>query len=72
MTAALGWDLSRFGPKEGFRMGNYLLLSYVGQNLAKEFIYGGPHTLVRNMPMMHHEQLEAAAWPDFDRIESMT
>ncbi len=54
MTAALGWYPSRFEPMDGFRMGNYLLLSYAGQNLAKEFIYGGPHTLVRNIPLIHH------------------
>lgn len=54
MTAALGWYPNRFEPMDGFRMGNYLLLSYAGQNLAKEFIYGGPHTLVRNIPLMHH------------------
>jgi hypothetical protein len=36
-------------------MGNYLLLSYAGQNLAKEFIYGGPHTLMKNMPLMRRD-----------------
>jgi hypothetical protein len=55
MTAALGWYPRRFEPMDGFRMGNYLLLSYAGQNLAKEFIYGGPHTLVKSIPLMHHD-----------------
>jgi hypothetical protein len=26
-------------------MGNYNLLAFAGENLALEFIYGGPHTL---------------------------
>jgi hypothetical protein len=31
MTAALGW----YEPSDGFRMGNYLLASYAGLNVAK-------------------------------------
>jgi len=49
MTAALGWYPSRYGPKDGFRMGNYNLLGQAAQNVALEFIYGGPHTLLSNM-----------------------
>lgn len=49
MTAALGWYPSRYGPKDGFRMGNYNLLGQAGQNLALEFVYGGPHTLLNSM-----------------------
>jgi len=49
MTAALGWYPSRYGPKDGFRMGNYNLLGQAGQNIALEFVYGGPHTLLNNM-----------------------
>jgi len=52
MTAALGWYPSRFSPMDGFRMGNYLLAAYAGENLLKEFVYGGPHTLVKNVPLM--------------------
>jgi hypothetical protein len=48
MTAALGWYPSRYGPKDGFRMGNYNLLGQAGQNVALEFIYGGPHTLLNS------------------------
>jgi len=33
-------------------MGNYLLAAYAGENLLKEFVYGGPHTLVKNVPLM--------------------
>jgi hypothetical protein len=53
-TAALGWYPARFDAMDGFRMGNYLLLAYGGLNLAKEFIYGGPHTLVKNVPLFGH------------------
>jgi hypothetical protein len=54
-TAALGWYPSRFDAMDGFRMGNYLLLAYGGLNVAKEFIYGGPHTLVKNVPLLGHQ-----------------
>jgi hypothetical protein len=53
MTAALTWYPNRYGPSDGFRMGNYLLLSYAGVNVAKEFIYGGPHTLMAHTPLKH-------------------
>lgn len=46
MTATLGWYPSRFSPMDGFRMGSYNLLGQAAQNLAFEFIYGGPHTLL--------------------------
>jgi hypothetical protein len=51
MTAALGWYPGRYDPSDGFRMGNYALATYAGINIAKEFIYGGPHTLLGHM---HH------------------
>jgi hypothetical protein len=46
MTATLGWYPARFGPMDGFRMGSYNILWQAVQNLAFEFIYGGPHTLL--------------------------
>lgn len=49
MVATLGWYPSRYGPKDGFRIGNYNLLGQAGQNVALEFIYGGPHTLLNSM-----------------------
>ncbi len=45
MTAVYGWYPSRYGAKDGFRMGTYDLLAFAGGNIAREFIYGGPHTL---------------------------
>ena len=53
-TAALGWYPSRYNAMDGFRMGNYALLTYTGVNVAKEFNYGGPHTLIKNVPFSRH------------------
>lgn len=45
MSAVLGWYPSRYEPMDGFRIGNYNLAAHAGQNIALEFIYGGPHTV---------------------------
>ena len=49
-AAALLWYPSRYGAMDGLRAGNYNLLAQAGFNLALEFIYGGPHTLLSH----HH------------------
>lgn len=49
MTAVYGWYPDRFGAKDGFRLGNYSLLSYMGGNIALEFFYSGPHSLLSRM-----------------------
>ncbi|HXN97696.1 MAG TPA: hypothetical protein VN881_01395 [Candidatus Acidoferrales bacterium] len=49
-AAALLWYPNRYDAMDGFRMGNYNLLVQAGLNLALEFIYGGPHTLLSH----HH------------------
>lgn len=49
MSAVYGWYPSRYGVKDGFRMGNYSLLAFAAGNILKEFIYGGPHTMFRNV-----------------------
>ena len=49
MTAVYAWFPSRYNAKDAFRMGNYNLLGFVGGNIALEFIYGGPHTLMSRM-----------------------
>jgi hypothetical protein len=54
MTAVYAWYPSRYNAKDGFRMGNYTLLGYAGGNIAREFIYGGPHSLWSRH--MHHGQ----------------
>jgi hypothetical protein len=49
MTAVYAWYPERYGAKDGLRMGNYNLLAFAGENLALEFIYGGPHTLFSHL-----------------------
>ena len=49
MTAIYGWYPDRFGAKDAFRLGNYSLLVDVGGNVALEFLYGGPHSLLSKM-----------------------
>ena len=48
-TAIYGWYPDRFGAKDAARLGSYNLLIYVGGNLALEFLYSGPHTLLSRM-----------------------
>lgn len=48
-TGVYGWYPDRFGVKDAFRIGNYTLLSYVGGNIALEFLYSGPHSLLSRM-----------------------
>jgi hypothetical protein len=47
--AALAWYPNRYGVKDGFRMGNYNLGIVAVENLALEFIYGGPHSMFKHV-----------------------
>jgi hypothetical protein len=49
MTAVYGWYPGRYDAKDALRMGNYTLLGYVGANIALEFFYSGPHSLLSRM-----------------------
>ena len=49
MTATYGWYPNRYGAKDAFRTGNYSLLSFAGENVALEFFYSGPHSLLSRM-----------------------
>jgi len=49
MTAVYAWYPDRYNGKDAFRMGNYTLLGYVGGNIALEFLYSGPHSLLSRM-----------------------
>lgn len=51
MSAALGWYPRRYNAMDGFRIGNYNLASAAATNVAIEFIYGGPHTLLGRIPV---------------------
>lgn len=41
---AFGPYPSYYGAQDALRMGNYNLLAFMRENVALEFIYGGPHT----------------------------
>ena len=60
MTAVYGWYPGRYGAKDAFRMGNYSLLGFVGGNIALEFLYSGPHSLVSRL---HLNNAHAAPSP---------
>jgi hypothetical protein len=49
MTAVYAWYPNRYNSKDGFRMGNYTMLGYVAGNVALEFLYSGPHSLLSRM-----------------------
>jgi hypothetical protein len=48
-AAVYGWYPNRYGARDAFRMGNYSLLGYIGGNVALEFFYSGPHSLLNRM-----------------------
>ncbi len=60
MTAVYGWYPSRFDARDGFRIGNYALLGYVGANVTLEFIYSGPHSWLSRL---HLNNAHAAPVP---------
>jgi len=49
MTAVYAWYPGRYDAKDALRMGNYTMLGYVGGNIALEFLYSGPHSLLHRM-----------------------
>jgi hypothetical protein len=49
MIAVYVWYPDRFDARDAFRMGNYNLLRYMGGNIALEFFYSGPHSLLTRM-----------------------
>jgi hypothetical protein len=49
LTAVYAWYPGRYDGKDALRMGNYTMLGYVGGNIALEFFYSGPHSLLHRM-----------------------
>jgi hypothetical protein len=49
MTAVYAWYPHRHGVNDALRMGSYNMLGYVGGNIALEFLYSGPHSLLTRM-----------------------
>jgi hypothetical protein len=64
MTAVYGWYPDRYNAKDGFRMGNYSLLAYVGGNIAQEFLFTGPHSFMARFHLNNgHEAQDPNAKP---------
>ncbi|MGH9513841.1 MAG: hypothetical protein ACRD2U_17075 [Terriglobales bacterium] len=55
-AAVYGWFPDRYNAKDAFRMGNYNLLGFAGGNIALEFLYGGPHTLLAHFRFLRKKQ----------------
>ncbi len=51
MAAVYGWYPDRYDARDAFRMGNYGLLAYAGENIALEFFYIGPRSLLTRLHM---------------------
>lgn len=48
-TGTYAWYPGRYGAKDALRMGTNGYLSYIGGNIALEFLYGGPHSLLSHV-----------------------
>lgn len=60
MTAVYGWYPNRFGAVDGFRMGNYNLLSMAAENIAMEFFPRNPHSLLFRMHLNNRNEVQAS------------
>jgi hypothetical protein len=49
MTGVYAWFPDRYGAKDAFRMGNYVMLGYVGQNVSMEFFPNGHISLLSRL-----------------------
>jgi hypothetical protein len=64
MTAVYAWYPDRYNGKDALRMGNYTMLGYVSGNIALEFLYSGPHSLLHRMHLNNgHGAPEAGTSP---------
>jgi hypothetical protein len=52
--AVYGWYPNRFSARDALRMGNFSLLESVGGNVALEFLYSGPHSMLSRMHLNAH------------------
>ena len=64
MTAAYACYPGRYAARDALRMGNYNLLAFAGENLALEFIYGGPHTIFSRFHRPTFSGTDAASAPN--------
>jgi hypothetical protein len=63
-VAVFGWYPNRYSAEDAFRMGNYSLLGFIGENIALEFFHRGPHSLLSRM---HFNDRHAAPDPGAER-----
>jgi hypothetical protein len=63
MTAVYAWYPDRYNYKDAFRIGNYSLLGYMGGNIAMEFLYRGPHSLLSRMHLNSSHGSDAGSNP---------
>lgn len=49
MTSVHGWYPRRYSTQAVLRMGNYILLQYVGANISLEFLDSGSHSLLKRL-----------------------
>jgi hypothetical protein len=63
VTAVYAWYPGRYNAKDAFRMGNYNLLAYIGGNIALEFLYSGPHSLISRMHLNNRHGAPDAGSP---------
>jgi hypothetical protein len=64
MTAVYAWYPNRYDARDAFRMGNYSLLWYASGNIALEFLYSGPHSLLTRMHLNNrHGAIDPGANP---------
>jgi hypothetical protein len=64
MTAVYAWYPNRYDARDAFRMGNYSLLWYASGNVALEFLYSGPHSLLTRMHLNNrHGAIDPGANP---------
>ncbi|HLW88824.1 MAG TPA: hypothetical protein VKR57_10045 [Terriglobales bacterium] len=63
MTGVYAWYPDRYSAKDAFRLGNYSLLGYMGENVGLEFIYQGPHSLLSRLHMNNTHAAPPSAQP---------
>jgi hypothetical protein len=49
MTAVYGWYPGRFGVGDGLELGSYSLAGFTAENIAREFFYNGPRSLLSRL-----------------------
>lgn len=49
MTAVYGWYPGRYRAADALELGSYSLAGFTGENIAREFFYNGPRSLLSRM-----------------------